>query len=88
MYNIKAKALIDEHFHGMQNPATPVVIEIGWIIEDKIAYELSRNDKRNLFGLTCIERFEDGSHRERRDMRRSGKTEAEIRAALQEVKGG
>jgi hypothetical protein len=75
------KQIFDKHYRGLVNAATPVVLEYGWLVPDKYAYELARNRAGVFFGLTVLVVSKHGSIKEARHARRFG-TETEVRTAM------
>lgn len=45
--------LFNQHYRGLVNPVTPVIIEYGWLSESS-AYELSSNHDRTLYGVVVL----------------------------------
>jgi len=53
-YNGTPKDIFKGHYGELVNPATPVVVEYGWVIAPVSAYELSTNQTHSLFGVTVV----------------------------------
>jgi hypothetical protein len=66
-----AEELFTKHYRGISNPYTPVIVEYGWI-GPGLAYELARNTRGDVYGITVLAAQADGTTAERRDLRFAG----------------
>jgi len=46
--------VFDNHYHGIRNSWTPIVYEHGWVNEPAVAYEISHNKDKTLWGLVVL----------------------------------
>lgn len=80
--DVTPEQVFKTHYGDVMNPATPVAVEYGWVQEGSIAYELSTNKDRDLWGITVVA-WDDGMTVELEMGRYSGRTEGGARAAIQ-----
>lgn len=80
---MEPKDVFEAHYQGNPNPMTPVVVEYGWVTEGDIAYELSRDTRGSLWGLTLVA-WNGGQTVELADGRWAGFTDAEARRVIDE----
>ena len=61
---MNAKEIIRKEYKNSKNFMTPTVLEIDWIVKDKVAYEISKGkgfEHETIYGLSVVKLHEDGT---------------------------
>ena len=85
---MEARKLVKMEYGNSHNFMTPRIISYGWVVKDKVAYELSRNGTKGkrIYGLSFVE-WNGTTSKRRSDLCNIFDNRDEIKQYIKQLKG-
>ena len=85
---MKARELVKMEYGNSHCFMTPHIISYGWVVKDKVAYELSRNGTKGkrIYGLSVVE-WNGTTSKRRSDLCNIFDNRDEIKQYIKQLKG-